>query len=266
MFKCQELREKKKGATDQRTKRKSNEVKIIRHWVRTLDINLEWANDLDKIILQYVSVYVYMCICILLLFQTLPNITNKSKMQTKYKSWKILKEHKATIRSVKFSPDGGYIISAADDKTVRIWDLESKQQLRHFEAKCFSNIAIFSPNGDTVALGALYGSIELWDVNSGRQLLDMDFSSDGKKILISYNDGAIRIWSVDSGQIIQQLPGHQSTVSSIQFSPDDQMIVSSSHDRTIVLWDVESGEKLKELKGHSGTVMCARFSPDGQFI
>ena len=38
--------------------------------------------------------------------------------------------HTAPVRSVQFSPDNQQLVSAADDKTVRLWSVQRSQLVR----------------------------------------------------------------------------------------------------------------------------------------
>jgi len=40
--------------------------------------------------------------------------------------------HRNWVRSVAVTPDGRYVVSGSDDKTVRLWDLATGQEVRRF--------------------------------------------------------------------------------------------------------------------------------------
>ena len=56
--------------------------------------------------------------------------------------------HKAEVRAASFSPDGARIVTASDDKTARIWDAKTGQQMTTFRGHTNAvNSAVWSPDG-----------------------------------------------------------------------------------------------------------------------
>ncbi|ETO29294.1 WD-40 repeat protein [Reticulomyxa filosa] len=230
----------------------SNELltTIIENWCRILDIGSGWIHDFNKIVVKYVKLLVLL---------------------------KFLRGHANTVNSVRFSPDGLKVISSSNDKTIRIWDVSSGEQLHILEGHSNSSVAAeFSPDGCSVVSCSDDKTIRIWDVASGKEILifeghldsiwDVNFSSDGKYIVSCSIDKTIRLWDINSGKEIRQMTGHYNCMRNIHFSPNCQMIVSSSDDKTIGLWDVATGKRLNQFIGHSDCVASARFSPNGQFI
>lgn len=147
----------------------------------------------------------------------------------------MLTGHNEGVNFVAFSPDGKRIVSASDDKTIRIWNAEN-------------GLALNTLEGHT---GPVYSA---------------NFNPDGKRIASASKDSTIRIWDAESGAIINVLKGHTNTVNSVAFGPDGKRIVSAADDKTIRIWDASTGKELSILEGHSGSVFSASFSPDGIYI
>ena len=67
--------------------------------------------------------------------------------------------HMALIRGIAFTPDGRQLVSASDDKTIRVWDLASGKTVRTIRGESAPGHAgkIFamalSPDGKWLAAG-----------------------------------------------------------------------------------------------------------------
>ena len=180
------------------------------------------------------------------------------------------------INSVSFSPDGKRIVSASNDETIRIWDVQTGRQigepLRGHTG--YVKYASFSPDGERIVSASSWdNTVRIWNAQTGRQI-DFykgnfaSFSPDGRFIVSASGDRTIRIWDIWSGnQIGESLKGHSDYVKSASFSPDGKCIVSASGDKTIRIWDVQTGRQIGEpLRGHTNSVNYASFSSDGKCI
>jgi len=190
----------------------------------------------------------------------------------------ILTGHIGYVTSVCFSPDGRYIASGSDDRTIRLWDIETGGEVRRFEGHTDKVTSVcFSPDGRYIASGSWDDTVSLLDIETGREVRrfkghtdysveSVCFSPDGRYIASGSEDRTIRLWDVRTGRKVRRFEGYTGSVTSVCFSPDGRYIASESRDRTIRLWDVRTGREVRRFKGHTGWVTSVCFSPDGQYI
>jgi WD40 repeat protein len=187
--------------------------------------------------------------------------------------------HKWDVNCVAFSPGGKILASGSVDKTIILWDVETRQPLGaplegHHDS--VESVA-FSPEGTTLASGSRDKTIILWDVKSRRPLgaplaghkdwvESLAFSPDGKLLASGSLDETIILWNVETHQPQgKPMKGQQGGLHSVAFSPDGKQLASAG--RNIILWDMETRHLLgTPLKGHQDEVECVAFSFDGKLL
>ena len=86
-----------------------------------------------------------------------------------------LKGHRSGVRRVALSPDGRVLASVALDRTVRLWEMESTQQIKSFSVNSpVINALSFSPGGNLLVAGGgdflRMGEVRMWRMqNVNRQ-------------------------------------------------------------------------------------------------
>jgi WD40 repeat protein len=181
--------------------------------------------------------------------------------------------HLDVINCSAISPDGRTLLSGSKDKTLKLWNYETGDEIRTFmghdaDIKCCA----FSPNGKTILSGSDDATLKLWDVATG--VLIRTFighrggvnccavSPDGKTILSGACDRLLRLWNIDTGKIIHDFLGHNSWVMACAFSPQGEKISSGDYNHVLKLWDSQTKQELRTITGHSYAIETISFSPD----
>lgn len=100
----------------------------------------------------------------------------------------LLTGHDNWVRGVAFHPGGKFLVSASDDKTLRIWDLRNKRCMKHLDAHkhfctCLGN-AINNLISDINANYLLYYIV----------LFFVDFHKSRPYVISGSVDQTVKVW------------------------------------------------------------------------
>jgi WD40 repeat protein len=186
--------------------------------------------------------------------------------------------HTGAVTSLALVPkDGALFVTGGEDKSVRVWEVASKKQLRSFLGH-LSRVSAVAVRGDGMqfASGSEDGAIRMWDLNAideHRALTDatdslwaVAYSPDGKRVAAAGADRSIRVYQTDTGKLEATLTGARSPITSLAFFPDSNRLVAAGGDRIVVVWDIAQQKPIKEFRGHESAILSVAVSDDGKLI
>ena len=143
--------------------------------------------------------------------------------------------HTDEVRSLVFLPDGKRALSAGQDRSVRLWDVDAGKELRTF-------------------------------VGHTGPVRRLAVSPDGRRVLSSSLDRTVRCWDVETGKELSRFTGHQADVFGVAFLPDGKQAVSVGADKVARLWQTATGQEVRRFEGHTHALWGVAVSPDGRWL
>jgi len=192
---------------------------------------------------------------------------------------KLLFEEKDEVEYFSASYDGKYIASTTSSGIIHLWEFKNGKILLRNSTKDTQKYLMqihFSPNNRYVAALNSTGVIQFWElpnltstashISQSPGINCLSVSHDGKMILTGGSDNKIRLLNSNTGDVIREIEGHSSEVTSIKFSPDDLQIASGSSDHTVRLWKVNDNSSNITLMRFPDAVSSIVYSSDGKII
>ena len=227
--------------------------------------------------LSIISLYPYRYINTTL---KLPNNADNMKMVKISEKTFSAEGHDGSVNAVAITPNGEFIVSGAEDCTIRVWDFETGSLVRtlYGHNKRINTIAA-TPNGKYIISGADDRTIRIWDLKNGALVNTIKGHEAGisavavtpncKYIVSGSKDCCtIRIWDIETGRLTRTLEvkGLKSSINSITITPNGKYIVSGGDDRTIRIWESETGNLVRTMKRHKTPINAVTVTPDSNSI
>jgi WD40 repeat protein len=181
--------------------------------------------------------------------------------------------HCGAVNDLAFSADGSLLISASDDRTIKLWSMNSLEVVDRItdHSAQVRHLAV-APNGRKFAAAALERTAMLWGLPAPGDPIDLRghlgdvsalaFSPDSRWLATGAFDRAICLWDLaDEDAAVPRMRGHAKPITAMAFTPDQAMLLSASGDGTVRRWSVEKSNLTATLQAHEGFVSALVMSP-----
>jgi len=195
------------------------------------------------------------------------------------------------IQNLAISPDGSLLAYGWErTKTVRVWQLDRREEIAVLQTGGPCNSLTFSPDGKLLIAGIAIprgkrgGDVQFWDVATFKKKGAVGASRIGGVFATLSPDG--RLLAVVSGMVYTQGPretqiyematGRSASLSAdfrlmpcVAFAPDGTHLAQGVEARpaTVVLWETATSQRAGNLQAGAGwATWSVAFSPDGRYL
>jgi G protein beta subunit-like protein len=157
-----------------------------------------------------------------------------------------LEGHTGSVTSLGFQKDGRYLYSAAEDGTVKVWDLRSPNFSRSFDCGAAVNSVTLRTDRDEFVSGDQNGCVKIWDlggngcINSIKPSAAADSAASMSAAPNQYNSRRSR--NSYSGTV---------PIQAVDISEDSRTLVAVSNHGTVYVWDPSSTTGAAALSSNS---------------
>ncbi|MCG8698263.1 MAG: WD40 repeat domain-containing protein, partial [Bacteroidales bacterium] len=152
--------------------------------------------------------------------------------------------------SIKFGPNGIYILSAGLDRKLKLIELDTGEKIRTFigHTDLISSIN-FHPNKKWFITAGWDNTVRVWDFYNGMQVkkiiahkggvYDAKFDTSGNYIITGGDDYLSHLWDARTNTRLNTFKGHKGGVGAVNITPDNRFIITGSRDGSIKIWNRE---------------------------
>lgn len=198
--------------------------------------------------------------------------------------------HQSEIQVAAVSPDGRWLVTAAQDKTVRLWNLgvdDPSTDVRALREHKGAVVAVdFSTDGRWMISASIDDAPRIWDLHAADPtratgvlsgghtglITDVAISADGNTAFTSSDDMSAKIWKLEGGKLVgrpKSVGAHEGPVTSIGISPNGRWLITGSQDTTARMWDLAApvpGRTNIVLAGHKGPIHRIAVTADSKLV
>lgn len=157
-------------------------------------------------------------------------------------------------------PRSGYLLSASEDSTIRLWDVVERRAVRIFRGHedVILSLAMIDDHR-FVSCGA-DATWRLWNIDRDEAIAAVD-SQCGSIISItplgnrrlltcSADDSSMRIWEVSTGELLKTIPD-AGTIADVVVLDESRIITAYLAEGSLRMWNLDTGQQIGEFIGHT---------------
>ncbi|MDA1054578.1 MAG: WD40 repeat domain-containing protein [Planctomycetota bacterium] len=193
----------------------------------------------------------------------------------------VLRGHLAPVLMGVFTPDGERAITASSDETAKLWDLQSRAEVRQYTGHTGPLFCLaLSADGRTLVTGAQDNTLRVWDVpqtkpiywlaGHGGAAAGLALSTDGRSIASVGVDKKLRLWDttklptsidvnsqpIDPAALSKQLAAHEHPATAVAYRNDGNLTATADDHGRVVFWSPYLDQPQGQVEGSPITALA----------
>ncbi|MGQ0735198.1 MAG: WD40 repeat domain-containing protein [Acidobacteriota bacterium] len=175
----------------------------------------------------------------------------------------------AWIHACTFDRTGQLLVSANEDGTLSLWDVESARKRGTLEGhRGAVTDCVIDPVSNSLVSCSRDRTLIIWDLTQGRRkqvltapvgLLACAVSPDGQSVVAAGEDGSIGVWTAE-GRPRWIRAAHTGEAKDCAVSPDSRLAFTVGTDKVLGVWDLATGDAVARVV-MPGSLTCVAAHP-----
>lgn len=188
-----------------------------------------------------------------------------------------LSGHEDAVTAVAITPDGLTVVSASNDRTIKVWNLiTGTEQLTLRGHRSWVTAVAITPDGSQVISASVDQTIKVWNLTTGIEhstlighsdtVTAIAITPDGSRVISTSEDQTVKVWDLTTGieQLTLKYIRHE--VTAIAIDPDGSKVVFAFHNKAIKVYNLATGTEQFNLKIHRNEVTAVAITSDGSRV
>lgn len=184
--------------------------------------------------------------------------------------------HNRSIRALAWGPNSDQLVTAAEDRTVRLWSVDGRQLAfveRGGSSRDSSDLFALDWDEKTGLIAAAgRGTVRFLTTDGptgtqrltkrpGGKLMSLDWHPSQNRIALAIGNQQVHVWS-DGFSNPQTIDAGDTTIGRVKWNPDGTRLATISFADVVRIWD-NAGELVHEFPCGRGVPRGLSWSPDG---
>mmetsp|Transcript_37673 Transcript_37673/g.97190 ORF Transcript_37673/g.97190 Transcript_37673/m.97190 type:complete len:546 (-) Transcript_37673:794-2431(-) len=188
---------------------------------------------------------------------------------------RLLKGHSQAVQVVRYGLSDPILLSGSDDKTVRIWDIGTGEEVSCFsDAKDYVRTLAPLHGSSMFAAGSLDGIVRLYDPRQQECAFELKCGEPvsgivalpGGAMIATSSGSEVKMWDIVSGgKVTKSMRNHQKPVSCLTMDGSGNRLLSAGLDRMIKVIDMNTLRVSHTIRTEEAPLSVAMAPDNGRF-